>query len=426
VADAAGSCSPSWGTHFTLDEAATKLDLDRRVTRFRQRSGDVIVSFGGAINNELALRCSDTDQLVKAYREVIDRYQLTTLDFDIEAAAMQNADANQRRATALARLQDEARKAGRPLAVWLTLPVAPNGMPESAVGVLDAMLAAQVDVSGVNVMTMDYGGSRPANVSMFDATAEALQSTWRQVDASYRRAGLPLSQSDVWKKIGATPMIGQNDAPQDRFSLDDAHRLASFATQHGMRRVSMWSANRDGPCGAQLDSHLVSNTCSGVAQKPGDFARAFAGLNGKATSSADVRTVADTTPPVVDNPATSPYPVWRSQRVYESGAKVVWHGNVYEAKWWTQGDLPDEPVVNIWDTPWRYVGPVLPTDKPHATPAVAPANLPAWSADRVYNQGDRVLYNGVGYEAKWWSRGDQPNDDPNRPWDTSWQAIDKL
>jgi chitinase len=424
VADATGSCSPSWGTHFTLDEAATKLDLDRRVARVRQRSADVIVSFGGAINNELALRCTDTNDLVQAYSKVIDRYDLTTVDFDIEATALQDEAANTRRAAAVAQLQDEARKAGRELAVWVTLPVAPDGMPASAVAVVDSMLAAKVDLAGVNIMTMDYGASR-GSYNMIDATTRALQATWRQVDASYRRAGLPLAASDVWKKVGATPMIGQNDAPEERFTLEDAQRLARFATERGLGRVSMWSANRDGPCGAQWDSRLVSNTCSGVPQEAGEFAQTFAGFKGKAMASATARTVADTTPPVADNPATSPYPVWRTQRVYEAGSKVVWHGNVYEAKWWTQGNLPDEPVVNVWDTAWRYIGPVLPTDKPRPSSEVMPADLLAWSADTVYQQGDKVLYNGAGYEAKWWTRGDKPNDDPDRPWDTPWQAIEE-
>jgi chitinase len=355
---------------------------------------------------------------------VIERYQLTTIDFDIEGAALANGEANARRAEAAARLQQQAQEAGRPLAVWLTLPVAPQGMTAESIGVVDAMLAAKVDLAGVNVMTMNYGGSRASGTSMFDATADALQSTWRQLDASYRRAGVPLTSADVWRKIGATPMIGQNDAPEDRFTVEDGRRLVSFAREHGLGRVSMWSANRDGPCGAQWDDHVASNTCSGLDQKPLDFAGVFGRLGGRTATAASAKTTADTSPPVVDDPATSPYPIWRAQRIYEAGAKVVWHGNVYEAKWWTQGNLPDEPVVNVWDTPWRYVGPVLPTDRPRTTDTtVPPSSYPDWSADTVYQQGDRVTYGGTAYQAKWWTRGDRPSDDVDRPWDTPWEVI---
>ena len=44
------------------------------------------------------------------------------------------------------------------------------------------------------------------------------------------------------------------------------------------------------------------------------------------------------------------------------GEKVVWQRTVYEAKWWTHDDPPDQRVANEWDTPWRTVGPVLPSD----------------------------------------------------------------
>lgn len=424
VAGADGSCAPTWGTHFTLDEAAARLDLDRRIARLRQRDGDVIVSFGGAINNELALRCATVEDLVGAYRAVIDRYGLTTVDFDLEGGGLVDPGATARRAQAAATLQESARAEGRSLAVWLTLPVAPDGLSDAGVAAVDAMLAAGVDLAGVNVMTMDYGSSRPAEVSMWDATERALLSTWQQLSGSYVRAGSPQSTDDVWRKLGATPMLGQNDAPDDRFGLDDGERLVRFARDHRMGRVSMWSANRDGPCGAQLDTHTVSNTCSGTPQEPGEFARVFGQLPGRASAAASRVTVADAAPPTPDDPATSPYPIWRSSRVYEQGAKVVWHHGVYEAKWWTQGDMPDEPVKNVWDTPWRYVGPVLPSDRPTTASTLAPSAYPVWDAATVYDTGDRVRLGDLAYEAKWWTRGDRPDRDVDRPWDTPWEPLD--
>ncbi len=325
-----------------------------------------------------------------------------------------------------AALQDAATAEGRPLAVWLRLPVAYTGMTPDSIGVVDSMLAAGVDLAGVNVMTMNYGASRPSGVGMADAVAASLQATWRRVGDAYRRAGVTLTDDAVWAKVGATPMIGQNDAPGEVFSLEDAKRLTTFATAHGMGRVSMWSANRDGACGAQLDLNVAQNTCSGVVQDPLAFGTTFGHLGGVTSAAAEtVTSVAPAAAPVADDPTTSPYPIWRTQRIYEVGDKVVWHGGVYEAKWWTQSALPDEPVANAWDTPWRYVGPVLASDRPRTTaPVVATSDLPLWSADAVYQKGDRVSLDGVGFEAKWWTRGDKPDDDANQPWDTSWQVVD--
>jgi chitinase len=77
-------CIPSWGKAYTMDEASTKLDLDRRVARLRQLGGDVAISFGGLLNDELAVKCTDTDRLYDAYKSVIDRYSVNTIDLDIE------------------------------------------------------------------------------------------------------------------------------------------------------------------------------------------------------------------------------------------------------------------------------------------------------------------------------------------------------
>ena len=33
-----------------------------------------------------------------------------------------------------------------------------------------------------------------------------------------------------------------------------------------------------------------------------------------------------------------------------------------------------------------------------------------WDANTVYNGGDRVLYNGKTYEARWWTQGDNPEE----------------
>ncbi|MCR2802928.1 lytic polysaccharide monooxygenase [Paenibacillus soyae] len=41
------------------------------------------------------------------------------------------------------------------------------------------------------------------------------------------------------------------------------------------------------------------------------------------------------------------------------------------------------------------------------TPA-APATYPAWNASTVYWGGDKVTYNGVNYEARWWTQGQTP------------------
>ena len=421
VPDRREPCTPTWGTNYDLDGAASELDLDRRISRIRERGGDVIISFGGVVNSELAVACTEQSALTSAYRSVVERYEASMIDLDIEAAALDDAAANRRRATAIRALQEEA-PSDRPLHVWLTLPVTPDGLLSNGLGAVDEMLRAGVELAGVNLMTMDFGGSKPDDMSMGEAARSALRATHAQLAPAYRRAGLQLSAEQLWGRLGATPMIGRNDVEGEVFSLADASSLADFAEDVGLGRVSIWSANRDEQCGAQDGGGWrVLATCSGVEQEPIQFTRR---LLGELDGSPPVRT---TRPEALteaggrlgDDPQASPYPIWRRDRAYAEGEKVVWQRTVYEAKWWTRDDAPDEPVKNEWDTPWRTVGPVLPSDAQGGEAADA-ASPPRWSGDAVYLRGDRVRHDGFLYEAKWRTQADEPELDPDLPNASAW------
>ena len=258
---------PSWGTAYTIDQAGDTLDLDRRIARLQQGGGAIAVSFGGLLNDELAVNCTDEVRLEAAYASVLDRYKVGTIDLDLEGAGLTDSAAVDRRATAIAALQKQRRAAGDPIAVWLTLPVAPTGMTEDGTDAVGAMLDAGVDLAGVNAMTMDYGSSLTEGDSMAEASEKALTATQRQLGVLYSRADITLGDATLWAKIGATPMIGQNDVADEVFSLKDAKRLNAWATDKGLGRMSMWSANRDKTCGSNYTTtSIVSDACSGVDQ----------------------------------------------------------------------------------------------------------------------------------------------------------------
>ena len=121
-----------------------------------------------------------------------------------------------------------------------------------------------------------------------------------------------------------------------------------------------------------------------------------------------------------DDPATSPYAVWNSEQTYVEGTRIVRHRNVYMAKWWTQGDVPDDPTVDEFSTPWQLVGPVLPGEKPLVSTNLPAGTYPKWDAGKVYTKGERVMFDEIAFAAKWWSQGDIPAErssqsDPS-PW----------
>jgi chitinase len=413
VSDPDSACRPSWGGFYGLGEAGSSMDLDRRIARFVQNGGEVSISFGGMANSELATACTDPVKLKNAYRQVIDRYDITTIDLDVEGAGLSDTAAGVRRAEAIGAIQKEQAAAGKGLDVWLTLPVAPTGLTAEGTTAVAQMLAAKVDLTGVNVMTMDFNTGITTSKGMLDAATTAAQATHKQLAVLYTAAGFDLGDKTLWRKIGLTPMIGQNDVPSEVFGLDAAQGLNAFAQQMGIGRVSMWSLNRDATCGANYpDVKRVSDACSGVEQGDTRFAAVLAsGITGTPFAAPATRTAEPSVAPVapvVDNPATSPYPVWAPEATYVADDRVVWHGNVYAAKYWTLDDLPDDPSVRASETPWELIGPVLPGDKPQPVIEVPEGTYPAWSASAIYEKGDRVMFDGRILESKWWNQTDSP------------------
>ncbi len=420
-------CTPSWGTFYTLDEAEQSLDLDARTAQLRQQGGSVSVSFGGRDNGELAVGCSDPSKLADAYRDTIRRYHADTVDFDLEGAGLSDQAASARRATAIAAVQKQMAADKTPLRVWLTLPVSADGLTAEGTAAVQSMLAAHVDLAGVNAMTMDFGPGEGAEDDMVGTIESALDATQAQVQALWREAGLASSAGAAWGHVGMTPMIGVNDVPDQRLTTGDAKQLAAFVNRRGIPRVSAWSLNRDSECGgAFARTGVVSNTCSGVVQEPLEFTDIFSELRGTKTArpegtEGESSSVQPSPKAKADDPAKSPYPIWRPTAAYGSGFKVVWQGQIYQSSWWNQGTVPGSVAADSPGGPWQPIGPVpAGSHAPKLVPLVS-GEFPQWSPGTVYEQGDRVLFNQLPYEARWYTQGEQPLEelpsDPSAPWE---------
>ncbi|MFE7809798.1 chitinase [Streptomyces sp. NPDC057430] len=268
VAEESGDgCSPSWGGHGLRENPVAA-----QIGELRRAGADVRVSFGGADGVELGAACPDEVSLADAYREVLETYALTKVDFDIEGDDLGDTAANDRRSRVIALLQGEAAAAGRPLQVTFTLPVMPEGLSDDGTSLLESAVGAGVQISGVNIMTMNYGTEYQGNMAEY-----ALEAA-RAVHAQLRTL-LGLTDTAAWKALELTPMIGLNDIATEAFRPDDAERLLEFARTKGLGRLSMWSAGRDRPCPGGPTPRAVS-TCSSIEQQDGEFLRIFAAYRG--------------------------------------------------------------------------------------------------------------------------------------------------
>jgi hypothetical protein len=259
-------CEASWGGFYGIGDPAIK----ERITDLQAAGGDAIVSFGGAINQDLSRTCTSVDALADQYRAVIDEYGIRDLDFDIEGADQTDAASLERRFKAIAQIQQEGRAAGAPVNISLTLPVSPSGLSADGLGVVRDAIANGVEVGTVNVMAMDYYDPALDYAGrMGDYAIQAATATHDQLATLYPDR----SDAQLWGMVGVTPMLGINDDPQEIFTTADAAKLTAFAKEKGLGRLAMWSINRDAPCPAPTQT--TSNTCSGVPDANWAFSDAF-------------------------------------------------------------------------------------------------------------------------------------------------------
>ncbi len=121
-----------------------------------------------------------------------------------------------------------------------------------------------------------------------------------------------------------------------------------------------WSADGQAIAGATNAKLLVTPDLSGKAVTVTVTASAAGRPDGSATSQpVTIKTVA----------------AWSSTAVYNTGGLVIYHGNVYQASWWTQNQAPGDPNGS-WQETGRHGGRIHGADRvadlQHRRPGLLP------------------------------------------------------
>lgn len=235
------------------------------IKAFRNAGGRVILSFGGQAGTYLHKTCQDKTQLADAIAGQMNTYNTRAIDFDIEGHNLDDTSANNALLAALVLLQNKYSD----LHVSFTLPVDnDSGMPGTVMTLLRNAAHVGLRVGRVNIMAMDYGKYPKNGQSVGDMAISATEKTAAQMQSIWPKA----SKNEIYHAIGITPMIGQNDIPENFFfSLDDAKKVASYAKSHNIGLLSYWMLQRDRAGKGGLDDHSNSNN------NDFDFYKIFAG-----------------------------------------------------------------------------------------------------------------------------------------------------
>ncbi|MFI9244690.1 chitinase [Streptomyces sp. NPDC053086] len=319
-----GGCTPTWGgtAPVSADTAVQSV-----INTIRAKGGDVSVSIGGYGGTKLGQACADPASTAAAYQQVITKYGLRAIDFDLEEPEYENTAAIKNEIGAAKILQQN----NPGLYVSVTTAGTADGTGWFGKQMLLEAKAQGFTPNNFSIMPFDGGFSGAASqTSALTNFNSILQSTFGW------------DQATAYAHEGFSGMNGRSDTGE-YFTQADFQTVLDYATSHNMDRFTFWSLNRDRQCTPADNGGRTSGTCSSVAQNSWDFAKysvKFAGV-----------TPPTTTPTPTPTP-TSCKTAWSSTATYTAGNEVSYNKHNWKAKWWTQNEAPG---ASEWG-PWQDEG----------------------------------------------------------------------
>ncbi|MDO0924458.1 chitinase [Streptomyces sp. TG1A-8] len=321
-----GGCSPTWG-----GTAAVSSDtaVQSVINTVRGKGGDVSVSIGGYGGTKLGQACPDAASTAAAYQQVISKYGLHAIDFDLEEPEYENAAAIRNEIGAAKILQQN----NPGLYVSVTTAGTADGTGWFGKQMLLEAKSQGFTPNNFSIMPFDGGfngaASQTSALTNFNAI---LQSTFGW------------DQATAYAHEGFSGMNGRSDTGE-YFSQADFQTVLDYATSHNMDRFTFWSLNRDRQCTPADNGGRTSGTCSSVAQNSWDFAKysvKFAGATPPTTPPTSTPTPTPTPTP------TSCKTAWSPAAVYTAGNEVSYNKHNWKAKWWTQNEVPGTSEWGAW------------------------------------------------------------------------------
>jgi len=310
-----GGCSPTWdGT----DPISTDTAVQAAITKIRNAGGDISISVGGYGGTKLGQTCGTVAATAAAYQQVVTKYGLKAIDFDLEEPEYENTAAIANELGAAKTLQ--ANNPG--LFVSVTMPGTAAGTGWFGTQLIDQAKSIGFSPNNFSIMPFDGGfNGGSSQVSALEAFHGLLTSH------------MGWDSATAYSHEGFSGMNGKSDA-SEFFYVSDFQTVYDYATSHGLGRFTFWSVNRDRACVGTTDNGV----CSNVAQNDWDFSKfsvRFAGA-----------TPPQTTPPVTTTPTTpggggcNGVTAWTATAIYVKDNVVSHNSHKWTAKWWTQNEEP--------------------------------------------------------------------------------------
>ncbi|WP_198347960.1 chitinase [Plantactinospora sp. KBS50] len=379
-----GGCSPTWdGTR----PVGSDTEAAALISRIRAAGGDVSVSIGGYGGTKLGQTCGTPAATAAAYQQVVTKYALKAIDFDLEEPEYENATAVHNELGAAQILQ----RNNPGLYVSVTTAGTAAGTGWFGQQMLNDAKSLGFTPNNYSIMPFDGGFSGGSSqVAALEAFHGLLMNTFGWDSAT------------AYGREGVSMMNGRSDVGE-YFRQADFQTVLDYATGHHLARYTYWSVNRDRQC-PDPNQSTTSGTCSSVPQSAWEFTKYTARFAG---ATPPTGTPPTTTPPTSTPPGTCSAPAWSAGTAYTGGQLVSYAGHTWKAQWWTQGETPGS--AQVWVDQGGCSGSTTP-------PPSGSCTAPAWSAGTAYSGGAVVSYQGHRWTARWWTQGDVPGNNAQDVW----------
>jgi chitinase len=337
----------------------------------------VSVSIGGYGGTKLGQTCSSPAATAAAYQQVVTKYALRAIDFDLEEPEYENATAIHNELGAAQILQ----RNNPGLYVSVTTAGTASGTGWFGQQMLNDARGLGFTPANFSIMPFDGGFSGAASqVSALEAFHGILMNTFGWDSAT------------AYAHEGVSMMNGRSDAAE-YFQLADFQTVLDYATSHHLARYTFWSVNRDRQCAnpnrADHVRHLQQRAAGRLglhqvhrpvrrrhpahepADRPADDHRAAVRLVHRAG-------------------------LERHQRVHRRAARQLQRPHLAG------------PVVDPERDPRHHSGLGRPGQLRPDVPARARQCPAAWVSGTAYVGGSVVGYAGHRWTAKWWDPGRRP------------------
>jgi len=252
LAPSGGGCTPTWDGTRTLSGDTVMGPL---INTIRSNGGDINVSVGGYGGTKLGQVCADAASTAAAYQQVITKYKLKAMDFDLEEPEYENLQAINNEIGAVAILL--ANNPG--LQVSFTVPGTSSGTGYFGKNVLDT--AKRLGATNANFSIMPFDGGFNGASSQIAALEQF---------HTMLMTAFGWDSATAYKHEGVSMMNGRTDTAE-HFYPADFQTVLDYAHSKGLGRYTFWSVGRDRACPNNADQ--LSASCSGIVQNDWDFTK---------------------------------------------------------------------------------------------------------------------------------------------------------